>query len=68
MYILSTMGCGLCVNHMQATMATDSRVVALEGQLLRLRECECRQVESRESLLVRQPSPQQEEMEELVKW
>lgn len=60
------MGCGLCANHMQATMVTDSRVVALEGQLLRLREHKCRQVESQE--LVRQPSPQHEEMEELVKW
>lgn len=48
-------------------MATDSRVVALEGQLLRLRERERGLVESHEALLARQPSPQHEGMEELVR-
>ena len=48
-------------------MATESRVVALEGQLLRLRESERQLVESQESLLARQPSPEHEEMGELVK-
>ena len=48
-------------------MATDSRVVALEGQLLRLRERERGLVESHEALLARQPSPQNEGMEELVR-
>ena len=56
-----------CINIMQAAMATDSLVVALEGQLLLLRERESRLIESNEALLARHQPPQHEGMEELIK-
>lgn len=56
-----------CANLLQAAIATDSQVVALEGQLLLLRERESRLIESNEALMARHQSPQHEGMEALVK-